>query len=172
MNAPTLSSPHRGLLDWLREHAVDHEVHEHDETFTATSTARAEGVDARTFAKVVGVAADDGRRALFVVDAPDRLDLHKARDVLGARDVRLLSEAELAEIAPGCDTGALPAVGLLFGLPMHVDRAIAGDSEISFNAGTHRHSVRVDRAEWERAAKVRYANVAAGTGDRPAWDQP
>jgi Ala-tRNA(Pro) deacylase len=171
MDAPALGRPHAGLLLWLREHRVDHEVHEHAEAFTAASTARAEGVDARTFAKVVGVAADDGRMALLVVDAPDRLDLRKAREVLGARDVRLLTESELAELAPGCDAGALPAIGTLFGLPMHVDHAIADDAEISFNAGTHRHSVRVDRAAWERAAQAHYADLVVDANDRPAWER-
>jgi Ala-tRNA(Pro) deacylase len=169
MAVASLGRPHAGLLDWLREHGVEHEVHEHAEAFTAESTARAEGVDARTFAKVVGVAADDGRQALLVIDAPDRLDLCKAREVLGARDVRLLTEPELAELAPGCEAGALPAIGPLFGVPMHVDHAIADDAEISFNAGTHRHSVRVDRAGWERAAGVHYADLAGDADDRPAW---
>lgn len=169
MNASTLDRPHAGLLHWLREHKVDHEVHEHAEAFTAASTARAEGVDARTFAKVVGVVADDGRKALLVIDASDRVDLRKARELLGAHDVRLLTESELALLAPGCDSGALPAVGPLFGLPMHVDHAIAGDPEISFNAGTHRHSVRVDRAAWEHAAHVQYADLAVDAEDRPAW---
>ena len=169
MDAPLLGRPHAGLLLWLREHQVDHEVHEHAEAFTAATTAHAEGVDARTFAKVVAVAADDGRRALFVIDAPDRLDLRKARAILNARDVRLLTEPELAELAPGCDAGALPAVGSLFGLPMHVDFAVAEDAQISFNAGTHRHTVRVDRTQWEREAHVHYANLALDAGDRPAW---
>lgn len=168
MNA-TAIEPHAGLLDWLRSNGVDHEVHEHVETFTATSTARAEGVPARTFAKVVGVAADDDRTVLLVVDAPDRVDLHKARAVLGAAHVRLLTEAELSAIAPGCDAGAMPAVGTLFGLAMIADYAIREDDEISFNAGTHRYSVRVDRSAWERAADVQYGDLAADVDVRPAW---
>lgn len=161
--------PQAGLLDWLRDHGVDHEIHEHIASYTANSTARAEGVDARTFAKVVGVATDDGRNALLVVDAPDRVDLHKARDVLGAVRVRLLDEAEMAALAPGCQPGAMPAVGVLFGLPMHADYAVKDDAEISFNAGTHRYSVRVDRAAWEHAAEVHYADLAVDTDERPAW---
>ena len=169
MDAPSLGRPHAGLLHWLREHGVDHEVHEHTEVFTAAGTALAEGVDARTFAKVVGIAADDGRKALFVVDAPDHVDLRKARDVLGAGDVRLLTEPELAELAPGCEVGAMPAVGELSGLQMYADYAVGDDAEISFNAGTHRYTVRVDRAAWERAAHVQYADLAVGAEDRPAW---
>ena len=122
-----------------------------------------------TFAKVVGVVTDDGRTALLVVDALDRIDLHKAREALQAGHVRLLTEDELAALTPGCDAGAVPAIGELFGLPMHVDHAIREDAEISFAAGSHRFSVRVDRPAWERAAAVEYADLAADEDGRPAW---
>jgi Ala-tRNA(Pro) deacylase len=161
MDAGTLTRPYAPLLDWLRGQHVDFEVHEHPEAFTAASTARAEGVDARTFAKVVGVGTDDGRQALLVVDAPDRVDLRKARSILRAEEVWLLSEDELTTLAPGCEPGALPAVGALFAISTLADYAVEDDPEISFNAGTHRHTVRVDRFDWERATRVRYADRAA-----------
>jgi Ala-tRNA(Pro) deacylase len=169
MTTSVSDRPHAGLLAWLDQHAIDREFHEHEETFTATSTARSEGIDARTFAKVVGVATDDGRHALLVVDAPDRIDLRKAREVLGSAHVRLLTEPELIAVTPGCEPGAVPAIGALFGLPMYVDHAVKEDHEISFNAGTHRWSVRVDRAAWERAAAVQYVDLAADPDDRSPW---
>jgi Ala-tRNA(Pro) deacylase len=169
MQAPTISRPYSALLDWLRRHRIDYEVHEHAKTFSAQSTARAEGIDARTFAKVVGVATDDGRRSLLIVDAPDRVDLRKARAILNADEVRLLSEPELTALAPGCEVGAIPAAGELFGVPMHADYALRDASEISFNAGTHQYSVRVDRRAWEKATQIRYADLAADPGVEPAW---
>jgi Ala-tRNA(Pro) deacylase len=171
MDAATVTRPCEALLAWLDQHRIDYEVHDHAESFTATSSARAEGVDARSFAKVVAVETDDGRRALLVVDAPDRIDLRKARAVLDADEVRLLSEPELAGIARCCETGAVPAVGQLFGLPMHADFAVERDPEISFSAGTHRSSVRVDRSAWERASHVHYADLAADSEVRPAWSR-
>jgi Ala-tRNA(Pro) deacylase len=164
--APT--QPQSGLIRWLAAHGVDHEVHVHDETFTAKSTARAEGVETRSFAKVVGVATGDDRPVLIVVDAPDRVDLAKAREVL-ASNVRLLTEPELEAVTPGCEPGAVPAVGALFGLPLYADFAVRDHAEISFNAGTHRCAVRVDRAAWERAVGVHYADLAVPAEDRPAW---
>jgi Ala-tRNA(Pro) deacylase len=160
--------PHQGLLDWLTERHIEFEVHEHAPSFTATGTARAEGVEPKAFAKVVGVLTDDRRSVLLVLDAPDHVDLKKAQGSLEATNVRLLSEPELTAIAPGCEPGALPAVGELFGLTMVADFAVRDDPEISFNAGTHRHAVRVDRGAWERATRVRYADLAA-QDDRPAW---
>jgi len=148
---------------------VEHEVHEHPVTYTARETARAEGVDPRTFARVVGIVTDDGRRIMIVLDAPDRLDLHKARRAVSAHDARLLTEPELDALAPGCDTGAIPAVGALFDLPMYADYAVRDDPYISFNAGTHSLSVRVDRVAWEQATGVEYADLAQDDEGRPAW---
>jgi len=172
MNEATLlDQPSQRLLDWLREHHVEYEVHEHEPAFTAEATASSEGVDPRTFAKVVGIHADDGRRAIAILDATDHLDLHKARRVLGAGRVRLLTEHELTELAPGCEAGAIPAVGTLFGLAMYADFAVRDDDEISFNAGSHRFSARVDRKAWERASDVAYADLAVESDSRPVWSE-
>jgi Ala-tRNA(Pro) deacylase len=167
--SPSIGQPNAGLLDWLERHGVEHEVHQHPEAFTARGTAHAEGVDPRSFAKVVGVRTDDGRNVLLVLDATDHVNLRKARVVLSADEIRLLTEAELMALAPDCEAGAIPAVGLLFDLPMYADFAVRDDRDISFNAGSHRFSVRVDRAGWDRASGVIYADLAEETDIRPAW---
>jgi Ala-tRNA(Pro) deacylase len=160
--------PHAGLLDWLASHDVEYHLHEHPVSFTARETAHAEGVDPATFAKVVVVATETGR-ALLVVDALDHIDMRKARHLLGAHEVRLLTEEEVGELAPGCDVGALPALGQLFGVPMYADYEIRDDTQISFNAGSHRFSVRVDRAAWEAATGVSYGDLAEDWDRRSAW---
>jgi Ala-tRNA(Pro) deacylase len=166
-----LSGPHMSLLDWLARNDVEFETHEHEEAFTARASARAEGVDPRTYAKVVGVMTEDGRKILLVLDATDHVDLSKAAAALFTDRVRLLSESELTDLAPGCEAGALPAVGKLYGLSTYADHAVRDDRDISFNAGSHRFSVRVDREAWERATRVRYADLALDTDRRPAWDR-
>ena len=111
----TLDRPYQPLLDWLAGQGIEYEIHEHDRALTARATATAEGVDPRTFAKVVAVASDDGRTAIIVLDATDHLDLRKARHVLGASDVRLLTEPQLTALAPGCASSAArrnPSIGI------------------------------------------------------------
>ena len=165
----TLERPDRQLLDWLGDHDIDHEIHAHDRTVTAEATAAAEGVDPRTFAKVVGMTTGDDRPVLIVLEATDRLDLERVRRATGSDDVRLLDEAELTALAPGCEAGAIPAIGSLYGLPTIADRRLREDPEISFNAGSHRFAVRVDRIAWERACSVVYADLAADRDAGPAW---
>ncbi len=169
MGASTISHADPSLLEWLAGHDVEYEVHEHTPAFTALGVAKAEGVDPHTFAKVVAVRAPDGRSAFLVVETTDQLDLRKAARTLGADEVRLLTEGELAALAPTCEVGAVPAIGSLFGVPMVADYAVRDDRDISFNAGSHSFSVRVERAGWERATGVVYADLAADRDDRPVW---
>ena len=158
----------RLISEWLDGKHVEHELRFHSRAHTAQTTALAAGVPPDTFAKVVGVRTDSGRPALLVVDATEEVDLRKAAAALGVGRVELLSEHELAALAPACEPGAMPALGRLFGLEMVADLAVGVDPRISFNAGSHRWSVRVDRAGWERAANVCYASLAAdrATGAR------
>jgi Ala-tRNA(Pro) deacylase len=171
MEAKVSKGPMGSLLTWLEAEGIEHEIHEHDRSLTATATARAEKVDPRTFEKVVWVRSTEGGDALMIVDSEDHLDLKKARDVLKSGRVKLVSEDEIKELAPDCDAGAMPAVGKLFGLPTYADFAVRDDPEISFNAGSHTVAVRVDRGAWEKALGVVYADLAVATWREPPWSR-
>jgi Ala-tRNA(Pro) deacylase len=161
--------PHAGLLDWLAANGVEYELHKHPATVTALETARIERVDPRRFAKTLAVELANGDRAIVVLDATARLDLVKAARTLDTTSVRLVTEGELTELAPDIEVGALPPVGQLFGLRVLADFGIHDDPTISFPAGSHRFAVMVDRAAWERAAHVVYADLAAAIDRGPIW---
>jgi Ala-tRNA(Pro) deacylase len=163
-----LHQPDASLLRWLRSEHMEYELHAHEQEFSARSTAAADGTDPHAYAKVVGLSTADGRVALAVVEATDQVDLVKARRVLDTGRVRLLSEAELTDLAPECEVGAIPAIGDLYGLRTYADFAIRDVAEIVFNAGSHSVSVRVDRQEWERACHVVFGDLAVDAGE-PAW---
>lgn len=166
----TVTPPLAALLAWLRDNDVEYHVHPHTPTFTARATALAEGVDPKTFAKTVVVHTDDGRRVMLVLDATDQLDLKAAARMLDAAHVVLLSEAELAELAPECDLGTIPPLPI-WHLPIFADYAVNADREISFHAGSHAYAVRVDREAWERGAEVIYGDLALHE-TRRIWRSP
>lgn len=143
------------LIAWLESHHIPHELHEHPTTYTAMETAHAEGIAPTTFAKVVGVRTSDGSNALVVVDASDQVDLALLREAMEVTWVALLGEEDLRALLPDCEVGTLPPVPDLVKVPVYVDEAVRADEKISFHAGSHRFSVRVDRAAWEREAGVR-----------------
>ena len=171
MEAKVSKGPMKSLLTWLDAEGVDYEIHEHGRSFTASATARAEGVDPRTFEKVIWVRSAEDGDALMVVDSEDHLDLKKAREVLKSGRVKLVPEDEIEKLAPDCDPGAMPAVGSLFGLPTYADFAVRDDPEVSFNAGSHTFAVRVDRTAWEKALGVVYADLKVDTWREPPWSR-
>ena len=169
MDAKVSKSPMKSLLTWLESEGIEYEVHEHDRSFTAMATARAEGVDPKTFEKVIWVRSAEGGNALIAIDSEDHLDLRKAREVLKSGRVQLVPEEEIELLAPDCEPGAMPAVGSLFGIPTFADLDVRAEPQISFNAGSHTVAVRVDRAAWEKALGVVYADFAADTWREPPW---
>lgn len=171
MIATAVKGPMKSLMTWLGAEGIEYEIHEHEKSFTASATARAEGVDPRTFEKVIWVRSAEGADALLVVDADDHLDLRKAREVLKSGRVKLVAEDEIEALAPDCEPGAMPAVGTLFGLPTYADHAVRDDPEISFNAGSHRYAARVDRVAWEKAAGVVYGDLAVSSWREPPWSR-
>jgi Ala-tRNA(Pro) deacylase len=166
----TVTPPLASLLRWLHENEIEYHVHPHSPTFTARATALAEGVDPRTFAKTLVVRANDGRRAVLVLDATDQLDLRAVARIMGANRVYLLTEVELADLAPECDLGTLPPLPI-WGLPIYADYGVNADPEISFHAGSHAYAVRVSRERWEQGAAVVYGDLVEHDDGR-LWRSP
>ncbi len=80
----------------------------------------------------------------------------------GAKDVRIASEAEFKDAFPGCDVGAMPPFGNLYGMGLYVDEGIATDDEIGFNAGTHTELIRMRYADYAALAEPKVAKIAEG----------
>jgi hypothetical protein len=73
MSTIVSKGPLKSLTRWLDENHVDYEVHEHERSLTALATARAEGVDPKSFAKVVWV------RTCLLYTSPSPRDRQKSR---------------------------------------------------------------------------------------------
>ena len=123
------------LREFLEMNKVPYSVHSHPQAYTAQEIAALSHVAGRMLAKVVMVKAGD-ELIMIVVPADRRVDLERVRAALG-RDVRLATETQFRDAFPGCEVGAMPPFGNLFGIPVYLDRSLEEDEEIVFNAGTH-----------------------------------
>jgi Ala-tRNA(Pro) deacylase len=120
----------------------------HSTAFTAREMASAEHLPAREVAKTV-VILGDGSYHMIVVPANRLVDLQEVRLALGLNRVRLATEAELGELFPDCELGAMPPVGGIYGLPVYLDSSLAAEPEIVFNAGTHREAIHMRTADYK-----------------------
>ena len=147
------------LEAYLRENKVPFQVVHHPLAYTAQEIAASEHVPGKMLAKVVMVFAD-GKMAMLALPAPYRVDLAKAGSVLAAKQVRLAHEEEFAAAFPDCEVGAMPPFGNLYDLPVWVDKSLAEDETIVFQAGTHTDTISMKYADYQRLVKPKAADFA------------
>ena len=140
------------VLAFLTEQNAEYEHTRHPTTYTARELAHVDHVPERNVAKTV-VFLGDEVFAIAVLPADENIDLHQLRRALGLSRLRLATEEEVAKLFPDCEVGAMPPFGTLFGLPVYVDRRLAEQDMIEFNAGTHRDELKMTYGEFARLAE-------------------
>lgn len=144
---------------YLSEQGVAYEKREHLPAYTAQEVAAEEHVSGNMLAKSVLVAGD-GKYALCVLPASYKLDMNKVAREMKVRAVRLADETEMARLFPDAEVGAEPPFGNLYELPTLVDRHLAEDEVIVFQAGTHREALRISYVDFARLTKPTVADLA------------
>jgi Ala-tRNA(Pro) deacylase len=134
----------------------------HAVAYTAREVALAEHLPPREVAKTVVVHGDDGYHML-VLPSSKLVDFQEVRIALGLSHARMVPETELNRLFPDCELGAMPPVGNLYGMPVYLDSALAGENEITFNAGTHRDVVHMRTAEFRRLVRPTIVSLARET---------
>lgn len=122
------------LLDHL---AIPYEVVEHPYSATALESCRDMELPAELFAKAILLRDKQQRHLLAVLPCIGQIDLEQLNQRLG-RQLTLAHEHELAECFPDCAPGAVPPLGMAYGIPIYWDEALALCSDIYLEAGDHR----------------------------------
>jgi Ala-tRNA(Pro) deacylase len=151
--------PTERLKNYLDENGARYESISHPSTYTAQRTAESLHVPGREMAKTTVIKAD-GAMLLAVLPGPMHVSLEQFRQVSGRQKVELATEQEFQTLFPGCDVGAMPPFGNLYGLDVWVEERLAEDESIVFNAGTHTEAVRMGFADFARLVKPRRARFA------------
>ena len=133
--APTLNA-------YLDHEHVHYDLLPHPKAFRAAEIAHTLQTPEKEMAKVVIVKIDE-RFVMTVLSASWNVDLPRLRAFFPTHRVRLANESEIASLFPDCEVGAMPPFGTLYGLPVYVDRSLAEDKEIVFQAGTHSDAIRM-----------------------------
>jgi Ala-tRNA(Pro) deacylase len=103
----------------------------------------------------------DASMAMLALPANLRVNLTKAAEALGSREVRLAHEDEFQAAFPDCDVGAMPPFGNLYRLKTYVDESLSDEETIVFNAGTHEDTVHMKYADFERLVQPARASFAS-----------
>lgn len=142
----------RQLKEYLDREHVKYVTIQHSPAYTAQEIAASAHISGKEMAKTVIVKLD-GKMAMAVLPASRRVVLDLLAETVGARDVELAEEAEFAYLFPGCERGAMPPFGNLYGLEVYVAEALAEDEEIAFNAGSFTELIRMAYRDFERLVR-------------------
>lgn len=147
------------LRQYLEENHVKYVTVSHSPAFTAQEIAASAHVPGKELAKTVMVKLD-GRMAMVVLPAPDKVSAARLREVSGAKDVELASEREFADLFPKCEVGAMPPFGNLWEMEVFADTHLKEDEFIAFNAGSHTELVKLEFTDFERLVHPTFATLS------------
>jgi Ala-tRNA(Pro) deacylase len=85
----------------------------------------------------------------IVIGGDQRIDLKKLRTMFDSKNVALASPDEVLE-KTGCTIGSVPPFGILFSIPVYLDKSLLDKPRIVFSAGTHNDSIMMNPEDYFR----------------------
>jgi len=152
--------PVRKLRDFLDQNNVKYVVIIHSQAYTAQEVAASAHISGKDLAKTVMLRMD-GKMAMAVLPASQRVDLKSLRAIAGVKSVELATEKDFLDTFPDCEVGAMPPFGNLYGMDVFVEESLTQDDEIAFNAGSHTELIRLTYKDFERVVRPRIAKFSA-----------
>jgi Ala-tRNA(Pro) deacylase len=146
----------------LKGEGVKYEVIKHPTAYTAAEEAAVSHISGYEWAKTVIFFTKSDEPIMAVLPASYHVNQGLLGDLVGSGPLRLAEETEFSGLYPNCEPGAMPPLGNLYGQRVFVDKRLAEDESIVFNAGNHTQAVRLSYADFERLAKPTVGSFGEG----------
>ena len=152
--------PAKLLKEFLDSRNIKYVTVTHSTAYTAQEIASLAHVRGEEFAKTV-IVEIDGELVMAVLPASYHVDLALLKRAANGGRIAVASEADFRDRFPGCEVGAMPPFGQLYGMTVLVDERLTRDREIAFNAGTHHELIRLSYADFAKLVQPKVADFAA-----------
>jgi Ala-tRNA(Pro) deacylase len=129
------------VQDCLVREGVRYEMIAHERTGDSNHSAQTAHIPGDRLAKCV-MLEDDKGFLMAVVPASHKVDLGAVRRQLN-RELGLVTDRALVELFKDCEQGALPPLGLAYGIDTILDECLVDAPDIYFEAGDHQSLVHV-----------------------------
>ena len=123
------------LQQFLDHSHIDYDTLVHQRTTTASETAKAAHIPGSRLVKAVVIKDDDGFM-MVLLPASHHIRFGELQGLLERR-VELATEDELSPLFADCDKGAIPALGMAYGLDVLVEDALVETGDLYFEGGDH-----------------------------------
>jgi Ala-tRNA(Pro) deacylase len=135
------------VMNTLTSAHIAHEVVDHPKSFSSAETAYVAHVRDDHIAKGVLV-KDDSGYLLVVIPASHWVNFKRLQEELG-RDLQLAEEAEIERLFVDCVPGAVPPLGMVYGVETLLDEALKSLAHVYFEAGDHKRLIKVDADQFK-----------------------
>jgi Ala-tRNA(Pro) deacylase len=132
----------RRLSSFLDQCGARYEVCPHNHSHTSVQTARLAHVPEHQLAKSV-ILEDDAGCVMAVVPADSRVRIGDVARMLGRHDLHLADEKRIAQLFNDCEVGAVPAIGMAWGVETVVDDDLHENAEVYVEGGDHEVLIRM-----------------------------
>jgi len=149
------------MREWLDQQKVKYEVLTHMEAYTAQEVAGAAHIPGRAFAKVVMLKGQRGL-VMAVLPAKCRVDLRRMQQFLRDDTAVLAEEADFTGAFAGCEIGAMPAFGNLYGIPVYLDQDLIRQETLAFPAGSHHEVIRIASRDFLKLTRAQVQEFCEG----------
>lgn len=135
------------LSSYLAQRDIQYDVCAHQHSSTSAQSARTANVPAHELAKSVIVEDDEGC-LMAVVPADRMVRLRELSRMLGRSHLRLADEDRITELFTDCERGAVPALGMAWGLDTVVDEELESCPTVYIEGGDHERLLRMSHAQF------------------------
>lgn len=145
--------PVNKLKEFLDSQKIKYVSINHSPAYTAQEVAQSAHIAGKEMAKTVIIKVD-GDLKMIVMPATTKVDLDIVKNSTKAKNVELASEYEFNSRFPGCELGAMPPFGNLFGMDVLMAKSLAKNEHLAFNAGSHTEVIKLAFKDFKDVVKA------------------
>ena len=142
-------SSKKRVKDFLDELHIHYITMQHPTAYTAQELAHMMHISGKLFAKTVILRAD-GEYMMAIVPATHKVNFNLFKKVAMVNNVELAHEDDFMKLFPQCEVGAMPPFGNMYEMTTYVDKTIAEDDEIYFNASNHFEAIKMKYKDFQK----------------------
>ena len=143
-----MSIPSR-LSSYLDQHGARYEVCPHEHSHSSAETARSAHVLPHQLAKSV-ILEDELGCVMAVVPADRHVVVGDVARLLDRHGLRLSDESRFAALFDGCERGAVPPVGMAWGIETLVEDELEAGEVVYLEGGDHESLLRMSREQFRQ----------------------
>ncbi|WP_309681194.1 YbaK/EbsC family protein [Polaromonas sp.] len=136
------------LSSYLDQRGARYEVLAHAHSRTSAETARSANVMACKLAKSVILEDVTGAVTMAVIPADKALRVEALERMLGRKALRLADEERIAMLFKDCEPGAVPSIGMPWGIETVFDDELDESEVVYMEGGDHERLLRLSHEQF------------------------